>query len=216
MRLLIFAALAPTFCSDIPPLPPEVPRYAETVITAMNQTVMLGSIMRQGEKVSLITSYCGGVMVGPSYILTADHCVDDKITAWYVTRADWLTQPPLEALVVHRNPGDDLALLKTTETFPMYAEIGWAPRFGSFVFTVNHGGEDYWQINSGLVIPGNIEQTFGLSSLFTASIAVRGGASGGGLFDVNGNLVGVVSEKIKNKVKSHYAPAYMAREWIRQ
>lgn len=211
---VILTSLALVSCADMPIVPLDMPKFAAVVNDSMQMVVMLANVSIIDEEPVIMGGYCGGVIVSEHLILTAHHCVDERMHVYYTTRADWPNHPPSEAVVEATDPKFDLAIMRTTESFERWADIESPPLTGAPVFTVNHGEGNYWQVMPGVSLYPELLNLIGIRKKFAASILVKGGASGGGLFSYDGKLVGVVSDKTES-VKSYYAPALRGKEWIR-
>jgi len=131
---------------------------------------------------------CSGVFVSPSEILTAGHCVKHSRGHQWIKTDEGISY----AVTIERTDFiKDLALLKVTKPLNhKYAVLGEPIKITESVFTVNSGqGYDH-TFNSGIV--NNLiieEETDILTILHNAQIMP--GASGSGLFNAKGELVGI-------------------------
>ena len=141
-------------------------------------------------------TYCAGVWVGPKSILTAAHCTRQVTLAldfpqeplFIATREDLKEGKPRAALLVKRDTETDLALLEvgTAPAHPI-AALRQSPILpGEPCFIVGHPSGFTWTFTNGAVsgIRENRIQTWA---------TVWFGNSGGGMFDAQGNLMGIAS-----------------------
>ncbi len=148
----------------------------------------------------------GFLINNEGYIVTNFHVVDGakKITVKGI-KGDYNTPFQLEIIAVDRQL--DLALLKvnskliTFETPPYAIENSKATETASEVFALGYPmksmmGEEI-KITTGII--NSASGYKGSISEFQISASVQPGNSGGPLFDKDGNVVGVVSAKIKSK-----------------
>lgn len=150
--------------------------------------------------------YCSGVWVGPKTILTAHHCVADHQTGdlvAFVTRDDVLDRDGREHLrtvrpsaLVVTDEAHDLALLCSRDAFGHgIATFGARPVPGAFAQAMGHPMGLWFSYSSGDVAAVRTT-TAGLESAITwiqATVPISPGNSGGGLFDAQGDLIGIAS-----------------------
>lgn len=132
------------------------------------------------------------------YLVTNHHVVKDS-RVLRVQTAEGL----LNAALVRVDPTSDLALLKVAGTYDALPVVSSrAARLGATVATVGFP-------NVGLqgfepkVSKGNISSLAGIQDdvkFFEISVPVQPGNSGGSLFDERGNVVGIVSAQLNQKI----------------
>ena len=152
---------------------------------------------------SYVTSGAGSgvILSSDGYILTCAHVVDDADTVT-VTTSDGTEY---DAEVVGSDTADDIAVLKIDATGLTAAVIGDsdAASVGETVYADgNPGGTLSGTITEGIVSALNREITVETDSgeaitlnVIQTSAAVSPGSSGGGLFNDQGELIGVVNAK---------------------
>jgi S1-C subfamily serine protease len=154
--------------------------------------------------------YCTGVWVAPDFILTANHCTRDKDfadTVTYATRAD--VQPGAEGeeivgmkvgVLVARDEAHDLALV-WDKGAPAHAVAGVAePMVGQRVETMGSPLGLWWSYSQGQISAIRFK-AFGEGDAMwwvQATAPISPGNSGGGLFDENGDLVGLCAATIRS------------------
>lgn len=141
---------------------------------------------------------------GEAYILTCSHVIGNYSSAVFVLLYDSYT--PVHATVVGRSTNYDLAVLKITDDQVKGASQAATIANSSYITE----GDDAIavgnpQSNGFAVTVGHVSRTNVLvstSGLIIRSLQVdtpiNGGNSGGGLFDKNGDLIGIVQTKNTN------------------
>lgn len=157
------------------------------VDTAQDATV----IVQQG------TSFCAGVHVGGSKVLTAYHCVADG----GLTRVTTRDGHEIRARLHTTRPRWDLAVLSTEAPVPTAAaEVGRVPPVGATAVVIGHpygmplplgyfAGTLRWSVTEGVI------SAVGPLAM-QLSAPLNPGNSGGGVFDEDGRLIGIVSRKV--------------------
>ena len=138
---------------------------------------------------------------GEAYILTCNHVIGNYSAAVFVLLYD--SYFPVQATVVGRSTNYDLAVLKVEDDQVKGASQAATVANSSFVVE----GEDAIavgnpQSNGFAVTVGHVSRTNILASANGLSIRslqvdtpINAGNSGGGLYDKNGNLIGIVRTK---------------------
>lgn len=132
-----------------------------------------------------------------SYVLTCYHVIDEG-TSFLVNLASGTSK---EAILVGGDVSSDLALLAIEDTNYTYATLGNSSnlKLGSFVIVIgNPLGTLPGSVSTGIVSYINrdvLSEDYRTMTLIQTDTAINSGNSGGGMFDMNGNLVGVVNAK---------------------
>lgn len=177
LSIILFGSGA---CATAHP-PPEYQARAATVM------VIVGSVRT------------GGVLIAPDRILTTKHGLrgggsggggGDEATIIFYTGRLTLGSFTL-GLVIWRSEDIDLALLSIppTDILPMDPSCA-VPQFGSHIFTIGHSspGPIFWTLRHGRVASSHRDS---VGSMLLDMYTMKGN-SGGGVFDYEGRLVGIV------------------------
>lgn len=133
-------------------------------------------------------SSCTGVFISPNRVLTAEHCVEHSRGHQWIRTND---NKSYEAKIVRTDPLRDLALLYIPRIQPhKYATLGAAAYVTEPVYTVNSGEDIPGTYGEGVVKNVMIWDK-DYPAMIMHSIAILAGASGSGLFDRKGHLVGI-------------------------
>lgn len=144
--------------------------------------------------------YCSGVWVGQETIVTASHCVDDipiGSHAVYAVRSDigFENQPVGRVSEVFaKDSKHDLALLRAViPPLHQVAKVRLAPiQQGQATQSMGHPKGWWWSYSTGVVSAVRYDDLGELNLLWVQSTApISPGNSGGGLFDDNGDLIGL-------------------------
>lgn len=157
--------------------------------------------------------FCSGVWVGEREILTANHCDsedDPGMPIRFAVKSD--VKPDGEhfsnlriAFIERRDSSHDLLLLKISPVFiaPEHeiADLSTDPFVGENVQTDGHPMGLWWSYSTGVVSAvrrvdvGDEDISSGMQWI-QSTAPVSPGNSGGGLFDSDGNLLGICSRGI--------------------
>jgi len=152
----------------------------------------LSPSIRHPHQYSLST--CSGVFISPNEILTAEHCIEHSRGHQWIKTDDGKTYP---VSIEKQDKYKDLALLKiNTPIHHKYASLGTPGQITDLVTTVNSSEGLEGTFAEGMI--NNIiedEQYGALSILHSAVIAP--GASGSGLFNSKGQLIGINTALVK-------------------
>lgn len=150
-----------------------------------------------------------GVIISPQgYILTAEHLISNTQQA-----AVYLPSGAVETgQVISRNPSQDLAVIQLQTPTPACLSLRstWLP-VGSPIYSVGfsttHGGLFFW--SAGKI---NGYRQFGDHSpiYIQTALDLMPGNSGGPLLDQNGQVVGVISGKLKVGKQTAYSYGALA------
>jgi serine protease Do len=178
------------FHGQLPSLPEGTPlreffeQFAQQFGAAPEQTTPGFSIPREGEG--------SGFIVDPSgYIVTNNHVID-KADRIEVTLNDGTE---FDAQIVGRDAKTDLALIKIDADQPLpHVDLGSAEhaRVGDWVLAVGNPFGLGGTVNAGIISArGRDIQSGPYDDYLQIDAPINRGNSGGPLFDVNGNVIGV-------------------------
>lgn len=132
---------------------------------------------------------CTAVYVSPQTALTAAHCVRDvKDNKMWVRTSDGKS---FEASIIRRDNKRDLALLSIKGPKRPYVKLGSPAKVGDAVYSVNSGAGLRETYGEGYVANVIIDSDLNYTPMVLHTAAVRRGASGSGLFDKRGRLIGI-------------------------
>jgi serine protease Do len=142
-----------------------------------------------------VTSLGSGFIIDPSgYIVTNNHVIDDSDTITVIL-SDGISLP---AKVVGRDTKTDLALLKVTSKLPLPAtRFGDSDkaRIGDWVIAIGDPFGIGSTVTAGIVSARNRNINAGPYDDFIQTDApINKGNSGGPLFDMDGNVIGINSQ----------------------
>ena len=171
---------------------------AAQVPNLYSQTVALMKRDSDGD----LFSYCTGVWVSPTHILTAAHCVGDETVINYVTKnvEPQLYEEPstlYSGTVLARDAGHDLALVETMSFMPhgIARLADRDPEIGSDVTLVGSTVGFTFTVSPGTVAAYKLRLKYYVDTQGPFLELVSGGYngnSGGPVFDMRGRLVGVL------------------------
>ncbi|MDO4500860.1 MAG: trypsin-like peptidase domain-containing protein [Erysipelotrichaceae bacterium] len=149
-----------------------------------------------GSYVSKQTSLGSGVIISADgYIVTNNHVVSGAKTVTVLDHSN----NEYEATIIGTDSNTDLALLKIEATGLNYAGLidSNTLNMGKEVIAIGNSLGAGISATNGIITALNREMTISNYSmnLLMTNAAVNSGNSGGGLFDLNGNLVGIVNAK---------------------
>ncbi len=138
---------------------------------------------------------CSGVFIGPNEVLTAAHCFSTSRGKQWIRTDDGISY---EVTVLDIDFVKDLAVLKVPKLKDhAYARFGKPANITDRVYTVNSGDDHGRTFNTGI---GNnfvdYEVTKNFMILHSATIVP--GASGSGLFNEWGELVGINTDAVRS------------------
>lgn len=151
--------------------------------------------------------------LGEAYILTCNHVVSNYDSSLFVLLYD--SYEPVHATLVGRNSKYDLAVLKIVDNQVKGVSVATTVANSSLVAEGDEAiAVGNPQSNGFAVTVGHVSRTNVLAS--SAGMVIRSlqvdtpinsGNSGGGLFDQNGNLIGIVQSKNTNNGIDNVATA---------
>lgn len=166
--------------------------HAKTVDHSLSFESLLGIIGPQKPKVVFIS--CTGVYVAPNTVLTANHCVEDlwKDSLWIKDGNKTYSAKP-----VFTNKKRDLALLRVAAPKHEYTTLGDPLDISDWAYSVNSGYDMIGTFTQGYI--ENIVNDEDTNELqYVTSLGIAQGASGGGMFNRNGELVGIMVQTLRN------------------
>lgn len=171
-------------CSG-PSAPPATPSHtsvpsAVEVARRMRAATVIVSTPRED-----MTALCAGVWVGAAEILTAKHCAPDALPIVVIDDAG-----EHDAELVAGDTPHDVALLRvvTSAKHDVARLRAAAPVVGEVVYTMGHPVGLFFTFSAGHV---SADRTLNGERMLQATAPITKGSSGGGLFDVNGELLGI-------------------------
>ena len=199
----IFALLCLMLVACAIPVPVAAPMSSHVAMAKILKNRVVALVVRNKE--NQVEAYCSGVWVSKSTILTAQHCVTGDDFVNYVVDSDVHAPGSYEsrnyvkvrvATIAKRDEDHDLALLLTSGGTP---DHDIAPIYtgeimqGQGVQCLGQPLGLWFSYSSGEVAAVRVQQgAVGLRMLFVqAAIPISPGSSGGGLFDEEGNLLGI-------------------------
>ena len=149
------------------------------------------------------TSLGSGVIISSDgYIVTNNHVVSDATNVSVQTNDG----TEYEATIIGTDAKTDLALLKIDATNLKYASLVDSDTLslGQEVVAIGNSLGKGTSCTNGIISALNREVTINnyTMTLILTNAEVNSGNSGGGLFDMNGNLVGIVNAKIMSNATS--------------
>ena len=139
-----------------------------------------------------------GVIYDPNgYIVTNYHVADETCTAITVVLYD---ESQYEAKYIYGDELSDISVIKIEKTNCDYAVFGNSDQmtYGDMVLAIGNPQGLGLSVTDGIISRPGESVTMGNSTmtLLRTSAAVNSGNSGGGLFNLNGELIGIVNAKI--------------------
>ncbi len=201
---------------------PASPSHIEQAADLEKKTVGLTMLAEDPFGAKDWHTYCSGVWVSRSHILTAHHCVDDLDIGdqvQYITKSDVHGKKlsPRLARLAATDPEHDLALLRVT-AFPGLhgvAKLSSLPIVpGLFVQTMGHPLGLLWAYSSATVAAVQ-DVDLGLEIRWIQTTApISPGNSGGGLFDEAGDLLGTCSRAASGNGRAQNVNFYVHRDYL--
>lgn len=218
LLVLVLALLAACASNAPKPATPPPPTRESVASELTKKSVALVDVEELDLK-RTVKPFCSGVWVDNDLILTAGHCItaNDEKSTWiaYVTHDDIFAPGSLKArtnvvahasLLLAKDAEHDLALLLTSHEPPPHSvatiDLNTPTLPGMFVQTLGTPKGQWFSYSTGDV--GRVAyETRELGSMFDsihvdalfiqATTPVSPGSSGCGLFDAQGNLLGIAS-----------------------
>jgi serine protease Do len=172
----------------------------DPTLTVVNQTLqsVVSIEIDKVEDDTLITSVGSGFIIShDGYIATNKHVVVDNTASYFVILSNGTRIP---ATVVYRDPDQDLAVVKIPGTYSSVAHLGTtSTTLGEPIIAIGNAfGQAQNSVSVGTIAgfnrvitargAGLVEH---LSGLLETHASIVPGYSGGPLFDMNGNVIGI-------------------------
>lgn len=195
-----------------------------------DSSVALVRIVGDEESGYEIRPFCTGVWTSGNEILTAGHCVaheeggdpvDGKV--YYVIQKEVkevLDDPAALHLakVVAFDEDHDLALIKAAAggipEHSVSSLAGEMPGLGEHVWIVGHPRGMYWSYAEGTISAYREESTIG--KVVQVNGTVWYGNSGGGVFDSQGNLLGVCSRMTRVPMMNYFVHLDSVKKFVKE
>lgn len=179
--------------------------YIEAIDKAVNTVVEITTQAEVtsngffGPSTSNVTSLGSGVIISADgYIATNNHVVQDATSV----NVKLQNGESYEATVVGSDPKTDLALIKIDANNLQFASLvdSNTIKVGQEVIAIGNGLGEGTTSSNGIISALNREVTIKnyTMTLILTNAEINSGNSGGGLFDLNGNLIGIVNAKTSN------------------
>lgn len=154
------------------------------LMTALTLTIHVRTISDE----HAVLNTCTAVFVGPQTVLTAAHCIHggEGMKGWGKDSKNKSFTLTLEAIDVNK----DLALLHVKGPVHPYARLGTSVGRTDRIYTLN-SGEDMIQTYAEGVVANLVLDPITSVPLIVHTAPILPGASGSGLFDKRGRLVGI-------------------------
>lgn len=188
-------------------------------ITNMNYSEYVGSTQTLFSETSMGTSWL--IDLGPNKFITAWHVISDyPIKQYYINGPE--SDRSYKINVIYKNPKYDLVLfeIENLEEYEDFMRVNGNPKSLKISdLGVVREGDQFWSIGNPLYQffsywTGHVAKTnfftmspreLGDDSVYTILDGLVGpGASGGPVFDKNGNVIGVVQSSYENPGSSTY------------
>lgn len=196
MKYLLSLLLLVLGCTSVPTTPSNV----DAAAIIGSRTVALVALDKLGQ----VQAFCSGVWVSHSEIMTAHHCVEDGGEYTYLSKSDFDQDRavPHYAEVTVLDAAHDLALLRAEGVLAPHGIATFASvssvEQGQTVHVMGHSLGLWWSFSSGHVASVR-EYAGGLDEpiwWIQVTAPISPGNSGGGLFDVDCNLIGIASRQV--------------------
>lgn len=179
--------------------PPPVPEQVARTEPRRTDPPTTGSVPRQSNPPARkgVSAGSGYFVNRDGYVITNNHVIED-CSAVRVKSSSGTDA----GAVIARDAKNDLALIRTSLRNPKSVSIRIGARLGEQVAAFGFPHTDFLA-TSGNFTMGNITGLVGIgddTSQLQMSAPVHAGNSGGGLFDMSGNIVGTVVAKIGVKM----------------
>ena len=189
------------------PMTPEQ-LYAANLASCVGITVSTTSVNIFGQTTTSAASGSGFVLTQDGYIVTNYHVIEDAVDDSSVSiEVSFADGTQYTATLVGGEQDNDVAVLKIDATGLQPVTLGDSDQLvvGETVYTIgNPLGELTWTMTNGIISALNREiNTDGNpQNMIQTNAAINSGNSGGPLFDMDGNVIGVTSAKFSGSTSS--------------
>lgn len=135
-----------------------------------------------------------GYFVDKTHILTAQHVIDGVADIKIKT----LSENSYSAKLVNQDEDRDLALLEVNVDKDQVKPLSFADSYklGETAIAIGHPGGLTYSVSKGIISNTKRQLKSTASRLIQVDTAISPGNSGGPLIDLNGNVIGLVDQKI--------------------
>ncbi len=155
-----------------------------------------------GQQYESVSMGSGVIVSADGYIITNEHVIDGATT---ITVED-VNGNTYDATLIGSDSKTDIAVLKIDAENLTYAEIADSDNLeiGDDAIVIGNPLGTGISVTNGIISALNKEVTIENETMYLiqTNAAVNQGNSGGGLFDINGNLIGIVNAKSSNTSSS--------------
>jgi S1-C subfamily serine protease len=203
IKVGVFSFLVGCFVSpsSVPEVNPAVPYDSERYKRIEEEKKKTVALVIEGD--DALFAYCAGIWVKNGMILTANHCVEDLNTlVLYAVEEDFKTKKARMSMIASIDEDNDLALLfvdPSSEPPHENVDMTKDPKIniGQDVDIIGHAAGYPWSYARGQISAVRIKvegpDKIRPDKVVQVSAPVWMGNSGGGVFDGNGNFIGLCS-----------------------
>lgn len=178
------------------PIAPPAQEFTERERVVLNLAELLTV------RIVSLDTYGTGVLIAGKYILTCEHVIDNSDVPWIIFRDGEIVQ----GKVVRKDANIDLALIEVPERF---CPVGvFNTKQWDYVVSVGHPRGVLWKHTKGQVLEIDGKNLFLI-------METNFGASGSGVWDQNGRLVGIVQAFEKSMGITWCASPQSIRKFLR-
>ncbi len=132
---------------------------------------------------------CTAVLLSADIAISANHCVKDvPLTGKLTVLGE--DNKKYKAHLLYNDDNRDLILIKIDHKYKSWAKLGKMPVKGEKVYTYNSGEDMAGTYNEGIICNIVKDPETGVGELIH-NVGILGGASGSGLFNAKGELIGI-------------------------
>lgn len=179
--------------------PIRITKETETIdVEKLKESCVILYVKKYTDNVTYST-HGSGVLIDYDKVLTVYHAVDD-FTEFAINYND--SDKDYFCTLIKIKPKVDLAILKTPKENIQPVKIGNSDNIKS--------GDKIYVISSpqgekNVVTTGKVISRYG-ENLIISSAKIEPGSSGGGVFNIKGELIGIMARQIKKKNESYFIP----------